>query len=113
VWGTAATAGAIAFEARLFFSGEVELRALCVGVSLGRPITPAPPCGVGYLRIWNDLPWAGCLTGEAYRLKRPTTFKLTSPMAFALRPAIMELKSHEQSTAQDQAWRNRALGRSP
>jgi hypothetical protein len=30
-----------ALEARFFFGGEVELRALRVGVSLGRPITPA------------------------------------------------------------------------
>jgi hypothetical protein len=42
LWGTAAASAAGAFETRFFFGGEIELRALHAGVSLGRPITPAP-----------------------------------------------------------------------
>jgi hypothetical protein len=41
LWGTATAAAAGAFETRFFFGGEVELCVLRLGVSLGRPITPA------------------------------------------------------------------------
>ncbi len=41
MWGTATATASGAFETRFFFGGEVEPRALRVGVSLGRPITPA------------------------------------------------------------------------
>jgi hypothetical protein len=41
LWGTATASAAGAFETRFFFGGELELLALRVGASLGRPITPA------------------------------------------------------------------------